>query len=41
MAELCFEHIHVITDFAKALCDIVNRVNSSQSLPPIPMECQP
>ena len=37
----CFEHIHVIADFAKPLCDIVNWVNSSQLLPAIPMECQP
>ena len=37
----CHQHIHDITDFAKPLCDIVNWVNSSQLLPPIPMECQP
>jgi hypothetical protein len=37
----CFEHIHVIGDFAKPLSDMVNWVNSSQLLPPTPMECQP
>jgi hypothetical protein len=35
------QHIRDVTDLLKPLCDIVNWVNSSQLLRPIPIKCQP